>query len=127
MLFDVRLNFMITARNPLSLIIATQSVFIIGGSLVVGGLLKFHGYPDAPNVNFHPLAVFIRNWGLLGLIIPLSWVLVNYKIGKIHDDYEPGIIQSVIAIAFSLVLIIFYLMTAFGCAQHPTMSQNIAS
>ena len=118
---------MMQVNNPLSIIIAFQSLSIMLGSLIVGGLLKFYGYPDADYTTYSPIAVFIRNWGILGLSIPILWLYINYRIARVDKDYNPSFRQCVLAVFFSLALIIFYILTAFGSAHYDPPLQQIGS
>ena len=65
--------------NPLreysiqSVFAVLDSTLIIGGSLMTAALMKARGFPDS-NQFCHPLALFVREWGFLFILIPGLWV-----------------------------------------------------
>jgi len=61
-----------------------QSVLIVSGSLMTAGLMKARGYPD-PGQFWHPLALFVRNWGFLLISVPGAWV-----VGTVWLERRPG-------------------------------------
>lgn len=56
-----------------SVLVVLQSALIIGGSLTTASLMKLRGYPD-PRQFWHPLTLFVREWGFLLILIPGLWV-----------------------------------------------------
>jgi hypothetical protein len=65
---------------------AFQSLLIVGGCLFIGTILKAMGYPE----RFTELSVnlaFIRNWGFLLIVLPLSWVMVTIWLERCHYEW----------------------------------------
>ena len=53
-----------------------HSLLIVGGCLFTGVILKARGYPD--DFTELPLQLaFVRNWGFLLILIPLSWAVLT--------------------------------------------------
>jgi hypothetical protein len=72
---------------------ATQSVFavlqsalIIGGSMSTATLMKARGFPD-PTQFWHPLALFVRNWGFLLILFPGIWVIATIWLERNRSAY----------------------------------------
>jgi len=58
-----------------------QAAVIIGGSLMVGTMLKATGKADHfENLPF--ILRFVRNWGFLLCVIPLAWVSVTVRLER---------------------------------------------
>jgi len=55
------------------------SVLIMGGSLMTGVIMKARGFPDV-NELWHPLALFVRNWGFLFIGFPIIWVIISISL-----------------------------------------------
>jgi peptidoglycan biosynthesis protein MviN/MurJ (putative lipid II flippase) len=68
------------AGNPIreymtqSVFAVLQSALIVSGSVLTAALMRARGYPD-PGQFWHPLALFVRNWGFLLISIPGAWVI----------------------------------------------------
>ena len=99
--------------NPLTLVLAMQLFVVIAGTLTTTMALKFNGYPHDPMMIWNPFAVFVRDWGLLGLAVPCVWLVATLKRGGGHFTLK-GI---GIGIGIALVLSFFYCWSAANPAK----------
>ena len=101
----------------------TRSVTILGliqvsvvifGTLFVSGMLKVYGYTENPHLSWSPIAVFIRHYGLVLLIIPLIWIAA--AIPAQAPERHPALPYA--STLFGIVLLIFgtffYIVVAIG-------------
>ncbi len=105
-------------RNPLSILLAIQVVVILSGTLAVTGMLKLSGYEDgySGDKDWNDLTIFIRNWGLTGLLIPLAWALVLMKISKTNGSFELSKPNLISAIIVTLFFVWIYFTSVFSAA-----------
>ena len=97
--------------RAISIIALIQTVVIVGGTLVVAGMLKAHGYPkqEFPLV-FNQGAIFIRQHGYALLLIPFLWALA--AIYTVRVTWRPWLPALVIWIGISLIVV------GVGCYLH---------
>ncbi|MDB6134329.1 MAG: hypothetical protein JWM59_2572 [Verrucomicrobiales bacterium] len=62
--------------RPQGILTLLQTGLIIGGCLLTRGTLKLFGY-GTQAARFHDFPVFVRNWGLLLILIPAAWCLAT--------------------------------------------------
>lgn len=70
-----------------ALIALSQTLVIVLGFIAVGVVLKFSGYPEnARWVRWNPVAVFLRHYGLILLLVPMAWTYFAARSLR-HDSY----------------------------------------
>ncbi|RYD67125.1 MAG: hypothetical protein EOP84_30750 [Verrucomicrobiaceae bacterium] len=87
-----------------------QAVVIVLGFLALGIVLKFCGYPDELGVRWNPLAVFLREYGVWLLLVPLFWTVFSLRAREVNRGIfsEPYAIISGIALAVGTSLFFLY-------------------
>lgn len=60
-----------------SILAATQSAVIVGGSMFTATIMKVRGYDAETAANWHWQLVFVRNWGFTLILIPAAWVFAT--------------------------------------------------
>jgi hypothetical protein len=69
-----------------SIFFITHCMVIMGGSMFTATFLKLNGYPEARPV-WPWLPVFIRNWGVVLILIPAVWVLATIWLERHCSDW----------------------------------------
>lgn len=89
-----------------------QSIFallqlgvVIGGSLLVGTVLKLMGYVEGQPISAQ--LHFVRNWGFLLASIPLAWVTATVYLEKTNYAFSR---RHTIASGSVLLVILFIFM-----------------
>lgn len=111
---------MIAEHRIQSVIAAFQCVTVISGSIAVASMLKAAGYPHARD-SWPDLPVFIRDWGLMLLCVPLAWAFLTIWLER-RDDYECPkafvVISGLLLLAF---LFCFFLIASAKAVARPIM------
>lgn len=67
-----------------SIFVAAHSVVIVAGSMMTAVALRARGYPDQDR-DWPLLPVFVREWGLVLILIPAAWVLLTIWLERHRD------------------------------------------
>lgn len=94
--------------NPLTPVVLLQVFVIVAGTVSTTIMLKANGYPDVYLMEWNAASVFVREWGWLGILIPvvwLSWVL--WRAARLgYAEIVPR--QVATGIALTILLAGFY-------------------
>lgn len=78
-----------------------QIVCVVVGFFALGIVLKISGYPDGnPLAVWSPVAVFLRTYGLLLLMVPILWV--GLAVFSVHRDR--GFFQERVALLLGVIV-----------------------
>lgn len=87
------------------------SVTVIG-FLAVGIVLKLFGYPDATVLEWSPMAVFLREYGLAFLAFPLVWCIYAVSADNVDSRWLSPTIAAIFGIAFIFIIGGLFLVAA---------------
>ena len=100
-----------------SIILLVQFFAVFAGTLITTAMLKGYGYPNAEHMHWNPVAVFIRNWGWLGLLIPVIWFCIALKTFRARGEYELSLGHIWTMVCATAILILFYVWTAMNAGS----------
>lgn len=105
--------------TPQSVLASLQSVVVIAGSMFTGAALKLMGYPEA-RVHWPTASVFVRNWGLLLVLIPAAWVVGSIWLERNRADWfsKRWTIVSGVLVLFCLTYFLY------GTTIRPTINER---
>lgn len=72
--------------TPQTVLASMQAVVVIAGSMFTGAAMKIMGYPEASH-DWHLASVFVRNWGVLLILIPATWVVGSIWMERNQSDW----------------------------------------
>ena len=99
---------MIAQHRVQSVIAAFQCTTIVFGTIAVATMLKAAGYPDSRDT-WPQMPVFIRDWGLIFLFIPLGWVVFTIWLEH-KKEYECSRVFVMISGLIVLGLLFFFFL-----------------
>ena len=92
-----------------SVIAAFQCAVVILGIISATLMLKAAGFPESRQ-SWPGLPVFVRNWGLVYLLVPIVWVFVTVYLER-KDDIEfgkRGVVISGLLVLLALFIFFFW-------------------
>ncbi|MBK1792211.1 hypothetical protein [Persicirhabdus sediminis] len=98
---------------------ALNTALILSGSMVVATLLKLRGFPER-NYDWPLLAVFVRNWGFILVILPAIWVTISISLernAQSNFSTRSSLISGLLLFAGLAVLIIIVVVLANGAGS----------
>ena len=87
------------------------SVTVIG-FFALGIILKLFGYPGATVLEWNPMAVFLREYGLVFLAFPLVWCIYAVSADNLDNRWLSPTIAAILGIAFIFVIGGLFLVAA---------------
>ena len=81
---------------------------VVLGFLVLGIVLKFHGWPDQTTIRFYPLTIWLRVYGAWLMLLPLAWAVY----AAFAMQVDRGLLSATFAAAVG-GLIVGFLFLAF--------------
>ena len=105
--------------RPISILAIAQVVVVIAGIFLTAAMLKLHGYGtvDLPIGHFRSEAVFVRNYGIVILCVPLIWTLLAIRS---TDADKPRSLYPAL-LATGLILVVFGIIIFLRIALNPTL------
>lgn len=97
-----------------SIFAAAQSVVIVAGSMMTAVALKIRGYPDGDRA-WPALPVFIREWGLVLILLPAAWVLSTIWLERHRDEFTKR--WTILSGLFLLAALACLMALAFARAE----------
>lgn len=100
-----------------TIIALSQTLVIILGFVAVGVVLKASGYPENPmRLRWNPLALFLRHYGLLLLVVPVIWTYFTAR--SLRDDclavtYRTMMGVGVLVAALTITIFIYAALFPF--------------
>ncbi len=94
--------------RAVSILALIQAGVIVGGTLFVGIMVKLAGYKSGtmPDEFFKPLALFIRNFGFLLLLLPAAWAALTIYAVRLTTQH--WVSTSMFALGFAAVFFGIY-------------------
>lgn len=90
-----------------ALIALSQTLVVVLGFIAVGVVLKFSGYPENPRwVSWNPFAVFLRHYGLLLLLAPVTWTYFAAR--SLRDDSYAVTYQTMMLIGITFAALAMF-------------------
>lgn len=91
-----------------------QTVVIVVGFFVLGVVLKISGYgsPHELGVRWNPLAVFLREYGLWLLVLPIAWVPFAIKAERMDSGFFSYRLACLIGLCMASLTIVAFLYAA---------------
>lgn len=110
---------MIREHSLQSIFAVFQCGIVIIGTACTAGMLKLSGYPDDA-IEWPSTAVFIRNWGLLWLVVPLGWVVGTVYLERNREINFSGkavVISGFIILSILFTFFLFVALRALFCGM----------
>lgn len=88
-----------------------QVACLLCGFLALGIVLKICGYPaEVPQVEWSPLAVFLRSYGLYFLVVPACWAVyasLSVRMNRGLLSEPPAMVLGILISCAILILFVY--------------------
>ena len=93
-----------------------QTVLILYAILTTATLMKAMGYPDDDIlVQWRPMALFVRKFGLLLMLVPISWCCITIRLENSSSRFsKPWTLVSGLLLLSVLYLVLWPVATQPG-------------
>ncbi|WP_437230451.1 hypothetical protein SH661x_001976 [Planctomicrobium sp. SH661] len=102
-----------------------QSALVILGYFCLGAVMKVIGYPqEIAFARWNPLAIFLRQYGMALLLLPVSWVLISPVVENRRLMYFGQDVWLIIGVAICMLMICLFLPAIISPFTRPMLYGN---
>lgn len=94
-----------------------QTGVLVGGALLTRAVMKLFGYKGWNHSYWDDFPVFVRNWGILLLLIPAAWALTTIWMEEKTEYFGQG--STLLTGKVLLLLLAVAMAASVGAAASP--------
>jgi hypothetical protein len=107
--------------RPITIVGLFQVLTVVVGILAARIILKMSGYPDDTSVRWNAASVFLRNYGIALLLVPLIWTPLTVAIERKSDHPFAASLLSLSGPALLIGLLLFCSWACTHCYTRPLL------